>query len=62
MPPRADPLLVLSPIGRDHGRQIGRDPRSLTAADYAAAGLAPRSPMKAIRAYCLDCAGAPAER
>ena len=61
MPPHSDPLLVPSPIRRDDGRLIGRDPRSLAAADYAAAGLAHRPPMKAIRAYCLDCAGGPAE-
>jgi hypothetical protein len=54
-------LLTPSPIHRDRGRLIGRDPRRLGAADYLAAGLAPKPPMKAIRAYCLDCAGRPAE-
>jgi hypothetical protein len=55
-------LLVSSTARRDGGRLIGRNPRRLTAADYAAAELAVRSPMKAIRAFCLDCAGGiPAE-
>jgi hypothetical protein len=59
---RDDSLLTPSPVRRDRGRLVGRDPRRLTAADYAAAGLAVRPPMKAIRAFCLDCAGAgPAE-
>ena len=58
---RSDPLLIPSPIERDHGRPIGRDPRSLSAADCRAAGLTRRPPMKAIRAFCLECAGRPAE-
>jgi hypothetical protein len=61
MPPSRDLLLVPSPIGRDRGRLIGRDPRGLTTDDYAAARLTRRPPMKAIRAFCLDCAGRPAE-
>jgi hypothetical protein len=61
MQPHADPLLTPSPIRRDDGRLIGCDPRSLNAADYAAAALVQRTPMKAIRAYCLECAGGPAE-
>jgi hypothetical protein len=61
MPPSRDPLLVTSTTRRDHGRLIGRDPRSLTAAEADAAGVGRRAPMKAIRAYCLDCAGRPAE-
>jgi hypothetical protein len=54
-------LLTRSPIGRDRGRMIGRNPRFLTAADYLSAGLVRRTPMKAIRAFCLECAGRPAE-
>jgi hypothetical protein len=57
MPPADACLLTPSPVRRDHGRLVGRDPRRLTRADFAAAGLEPRPPMKAIRAYCLECAG-----
>jgi hypothetical protein len=56
------PLLTPSTVRRDRGRLVGRDPRGLTARDYAAADLAVMPPMKAIRAFCLECAGAsPAE-
>lgn len=63
MPPDGPSLLLTpSPIQRDRGRLIGRDPRRLADADYAAAGIAARTPMKAIRAFCLACVGdAPAE-
>jgi hypothetical protein len=56
-----NPLLTPSTARRDQGRLVGRDPRRLTRADLAAAGLEARAPMQAIRAYCLECAGAPGE-
>jgi hypothetical protein len=60
MPP---PLSLLQPSTRldEGGRLVGRDPRRLAAPDFAAAGLEPRTPMRAIRAFCLECAGQPGE-
>lgn len=37
------------------GWPIGRDPKTLTRADLAAAGHVPMSPLKALRARCRDC-------
>jgi hypothetical protein len=61
MVPDPAALLIPSTARRDQGRLVGRDPRRLTRADLAAAGLEARPPMRAIRAYCLACAGAPGE-
>jgi hypothetical protein len=61
MRPEHAHLLVPSTAARDEGRLVGRDPRVLSAADFAAADLVQRPPMKAIRAFCLGCAGRPAE-
>jgi hypothetical protein len=36
---------------------IGRDPRAMERAELEAMGHAPMSPVEAIRAKCLDCAG-----
>src|SRR5215471_16658608 len=36
---------------------IGRDPREMTRAELEAIGHEPMSPLEAIRAKCLDCAG-----
>ena len=36
---------------------IGRDPRQMNSAELEAMGHAPMSPVEAIRAKCLDCAG-----
>jgi hypothetical protein len=36
---------------------IGRDPRQMNRAELEAMGHAPMSPVEAIRAKCLDCAG-----
>jgi|SRR5579872_5801762 len=48
-------LLEVSPYAADGGELIGRDPRRLTPADFAAAGITLRRPMKAVRAKCVDC-------
>lgn len=37
------------------GWPAGRDPKTLTRAELAAAGYVPMSPLKALRARCLDC-------
>lgn len=52
-----NPLLHPSPYEADDGHLIGRDPRTLTADDFAA--NLPDAPvgLKAIRAKCLDCCG-----
>ena len=36
---------------------IGRDPREMTRAELEAIGHEPMSPLEALRAKCLDCAG-----
>jgi hypothetical protein len=61
MPPERQPLLIPSTPRCDRGRLVGADPRRLAPGQASAAGLTERSPMKAIRAYCLVCAGRPAE-
>lgn len=43
-----------SPYRADGGNAIGRDPRSIPAGDLRRLGH-PESPIKAIRAKCLDC-------
>lgn len=37
------------------GHPVGRDPRTMTPADLRALGHQPVSPLKVIRARCLDC-------
>ncbi len=37
------------------GHEVGRDPRTMKKDEFIAAGHAPMSPLKAIRARCLDC-------
>lgn len=39
------------------GNLAGRDPRDLTAEQWAEAGIEPSSPTAAIRAKCVDCSG-----
>lgn len=51
------PLLVQSPFEADGGNLIGRDPRDLSADEWAASGLPLLVGFKAIRAKCLDCGG-----
>ena len=53
----ANPLLQVSPYDADGGNLIGRDPRTVLAEDWAAAGTDPVVGMKAIRAKCIDCCG-----
>jgi hypothetical protein len=51
----ASPLLTVSPRAGDRGALVGRNPKTLTAAEFAAAGVRLRPVMAAIRAHCLDC-------
>ena len=50
-------LLERSTIEADGGELVGRDPRKLTPADFAEAGVELQPLMKAVRAKCLDCCG-----
>lgn len=50
-------LLAPSPYEADGGNLIGRDPKSLTAAEWEASGLPLPVGFKAIRAKCVDCCG-----
>jgi hypothetical protein len=44
------------------GQLVGRDPRAVAPEAWATAGVVPSSPIRAIRAKCLDCcAGQAAE-
>lgn len=45
-----------SPYEADCGQMIGKDPRKIRPEDLATLGH-PTSPVKAIRAKCLDCSG-----
>ena len=45
-----------SPIAADNGEKVGRLPGSISLDDLRALGH-PESPIKAIRAKCLDCSG-----
>lgn len=51
-----NPLLERSPYEADEGNWIGRDPRKISAAEYAEHLPNATVGMKAIRAKCLDCA------
>lgn len=50
------PLLMPSPYETDGGNLIGRDPRTISAAEYEQHLPNAKTGMKAIRAKCLDCA------
>ena len=52
----ADPYLAPSPIEADNGNIRGLDPRNISRNDLLALGH-PTSPIKAIRAHCVDCSG-----
>lgn len=52
-----DVFLVPSPISDDRGELIGRIPHEISLDDLRQLG-SPESPIKAIRAKCLDCSGA----
>jgi hypothetical protein len=43
------------------GFPVGRDPRSMGRAELEALGHEPMTPMEALRAHCLDCAGSASE-
>lgn len=49
-------FLERSPFAADDGHLIGVDPRRFSASDLRTLGH-PESPIKAIRAKCLDCCG-----
>ena len=51
-----NPLLERSPFEVDEGHLIGRDPRSLTEADFASSLPDAEVGLRAIRLKCLDCA------
>ena len=55
------PLLMPSPFEADGGHPIGRDPRDLSAADFAQHLPDAATGLRAIRAKCLDCAHTSAE-
>ena len=40
-----------------NGRDVGRDPRKMTAAELSALGQQPISPLRALRLRCIDCSG-----
>lgn len=50
------PFLIRSPHEVDHGHLIGRDPRTITEAEWQAHMPDVQVGLKAIRAKCLDCA------
>jgi len=54
-----NPLLEPSPYREDGGELIGRDPKTLNTEELVP--LEHKSPLKAIRACCLDCSGRPSE-
>ena len=51
-----DSFLVSSPIADDAGEKIGRIPHEISIDVLRTLG-GPESPIKAIRAKCLDCSG-----
>jgi len=53
-------FLEPSPFADDGGEFIGKDPRNIPISDLRMLGH-PESPIKAIRANCLDCAGSMSE-
>ncbi len=48
--------LQTSPFAEDRDEMVGVDPRHISKSDLRALG-APTSPIKAIRAKCMDCVG-----
>ena len=52
----SDPCLELATSGDAKGQNVGRLPRSVPLHDLRALGH-PESPIKAIRAKCIDCSG-----
>lgn len=56
MTPKDNPMLTPSPYETEKGELVGRDPRTIPPGDLLAFGYV-NSPMKAIRAKCVDCSG-----
>lgn len=52
----ASPYLEVSPYEADGGEKVGSNPTSISKRELQALGH-PESPIKAIRAKCLDCCG-----
>lgn len=50
-------LLEISPFESDGGNMIGRDPRGISASEFAELLPDALVGLKAIRAKCMDCAG-----
>ena len=48
---------LAEPEPSEGGHLVGRDPRTIPAADWQAAGLPSPTPTEAARAKCLDCCG-----
>lgn len=51
------PFLTASPYAEDGGEIIGRDPRTISEAEWASVAGDVLVGMKAIRAKCIDCSG-----
>lgn len=51
------PLLMVSPYDADGGNLIGRDPRDISAEEFAEHLPDALTGLRAIRAKCLDCTG-----
>ena len=47
----------LGAVYDERGYLEGRDPRTMSATELAEMGHVPMSPLRAIRAHCLDCCG-----
>ena len=54
--PDRSPFLEVSPIEADGGKKVGKLPGSIALPQLRALGH-PESPIKSIRAKCLDCSG-----
>jgi hypothetical protein len=48
---------LLEPYPSERNELVGRDPRELSPADLAAAGIEAAPVLKIVRAKCLDCCG-----
>jgi hypothetical protein len=51
----------LGTVYDDRGHLEGRDPRTMSRDELAEMGHKPMSPLRAIRAHCLDCCGSSAQ-
>lgn len=56
MRPDRSKYLAPSPVASDHGVEVGITPSEIAVEDLRALGH-PESPIKAIRAKCVDCSG-----